>query len=276
MFKQVIIGVDFSEAWQAMEKRLLATLQLLGVEQATLVHVHKTLRWQNGNEEEKASLVNSLRQLAKDLEKDYGLPVAHEFREGMPARELIHAAMERRADGLIVGNASHSAALDFILGNVALNVARLAQIPVLVMPVDAPDIAEQAPLLLATDSSKAASRGESCFATLLGDSTEGEVLMVTGDHDEPLSPQALEKGETLAQELGELGKLGKRVAFRTLQGDPATELTRYARERGARLLVMGKRGETDMRELPLGSTAETALRLAVTPIMLVPEHIVRS
>lgn len=270
MFKQVIIGVDFSEAWQAMEKRLLATLQLLGVEQATLVHVHKTLRWQNGNEEEKASLANSLRQLAKDLEKDYGLPVAHEFREGMPARELIHAAMERRADGLIVGNASHSAALDFILGNVTLNVARLAQIPVLVMPVDAPAISEQAPLQLATDSSKAASRGESCFATLLGERADGEVLMVTGGHGEPLSPQALEKGEALAQELG------KGVAFRTLHGDPATELTRYARERGARLLVMGKRGETDMHELPLGSTAETALRLAVTPIMLVPEHIVRS
>ncbi|MDX1588086.1 MAG: universal stress protein [Oleiphilaceae bacterium] len=270
MFKQVIVGVDFSEAWQELEKRLQPLLQLLGVQQVTLVYVHKTLRWQKESPEEGASQLSHLRQLAEDLGKAYGLPVAHEFRRGMPASELIECARERQADGVIVGNSSHSVYRDFILGNVTLNVARLAQIPEVVLPVDATGTTEQSPLLLATDGSEAASRAESLFAGLIGGHNSGEVVMVSDGDSEPLSPEELEKGRAMAD------SLGKDMPLRTLQGDPATELTRYARECSARLMVMGKRGETDMRELPLGSTAESVLRLAVTPVMLVPQHIVRS
>jgi nucleotide-binding universal stress UspA family protein len=55
-----------------------------------------------------------------------------------------------------------------------------------------------------------------------------------------------------------------------LSGTPATELTRYARDCDAQLLVVGTHGRTGLGHLLLGSVAERVLRLAHCPVLIVP------
>jgi nucleotide-binding universal stress UspA family protein len=54
-----------------------------------------------------------------------------------------------------------------------------------------------------------------------------------------------------------------------LEGDPATEIVRYARENGSDVIVMGTHGRTGLERLLLGSVAEKVLRDASCTVMVV-------
>jgi nucleotide-binding universal stress UspA family protein len=54
-----------------------------------------------------------------------------------------------------------------------------------------------------------------------------------------------------------------------LEGDPATEIVRYAREAVSDVIVMGTHGRTGMERLLLGSVAEKVLRDATCTVMVV-------
>ena len=55
----------------------------------------------------------------------------------------------------------------------------------------------------------------------------------------------------------------------TRQGVPWVELVRYARERGADLIVAGRRGESGSQPFSLGSTAQRLATHAPDPVLLV-------
>jgi nucleotide-binding universal stress UspA family protein len=63
-------------------------------------------------------------------------------------------------------------------------------------------------------------------------------------------------------------RLGRAVSVRSLVGDPAGELVRWAREHGADLLVLGTHGRTGIRRFILGSVAERVLREAPCPVLV--------
>jgi nucleotide-binding universal stress UspA family protein len=54
-----------------------------------------------------------------------------------------------------------------------------------------------------------------------------------------------------------------------LEGDPATEIVRYARDTGIRLIVMGTHGRTGLGRLLMGSVAEMVMRKAPCPVLTV-------
>jgi nucleotide-binding universal stress UspA family protein len=78
----------------------------------------------------------------------------------------------------------------------------------------------------------------------------------------------------LAAELlsGLAGRLGPEDRVRTglLSGRPAREITRYAREAGIDLIVVGTHGRTGVTRVILGSVAEAVVRLASCPVLTVP------
>ncbi|HET9622024.1 MAG TPA: universal stress protein [Kofleriaceae bacterium] len=55
-------------------------------------------------------------------------------------------------------------------------------------------------------------------------------------------------------------------------GDPRAEIEHVARQVGADLIVMGTRGRRGLPRLVLGSVAETVLRVAPCPVLLVRAH----
>jgi nucleotide-binding universal stress UspA family protein len=54
-----------------------------------------------------------------------------------------------------------------------------------------------------------------------------------------------------------------------LEGDPATEIVRYARDAGMDVIVMGTHGRTGVDRLLMGSVAEQVLRGAPCSVMVV-------
>lgn len=54
-----------------------------------------------------------------------------------------------------------------------------------------------------------------------------------------------------------------------LEGDPATELVRYASEAGIDLIVMGTHGRTGLERLLMGSVAEKVMREARCSVLVV-------
>jgi nucleotide-binding universal stress UspA family protein len=54
-----------------------------------------------------------------------------------------------------------------------------------------------------------------------------------------------------------------------LEGDPATEIVRYARDAGIDLIVMGTHGRTGLERLLMGSVAEKVLREAPCSVLVV-------
>jgi nucleotide-binding universal stress UspA family protein len=62
---------------------------------------------------------------------------------------------------------------------------------------------------------------------------------------------------------------GIAVQHAFLEGDPAAEIVRYARESGSDVVVMGTHGRTGLERLLLGSVAEKVLRDAACTVMVV-------
>jgi nucleotide-binding universal stress UspA family protein len=54
-----------------------------------------------------------------------------------------------------------------------------------------------------------------------------------------------------------------------LNGDPATEIVRYARDSAADLIVMGTHGRTGLERLLMGSVAEKVMRDAACSVLVV-------
>jgi nucleotide-binding universal stress UspA family protein len=73
------------------------------------------------------------------------------------------------------------------------------------------------------------------------------------------------------QQLETIRPVNPRIAVShvLLQGDPATEIVRYARDAGADLVVMGTHGRTGVERLLLGSVAEKVLRDAHCSVLVV-------
>lgn len=73
--------------------------------------------------------------------------------------------------------------------------------------------------------------------------------------------QALEQVKDLAGDLD--------VETFLLTGKPATEITRFAREHEADLLIVGTQGKSGLGKLLLGSVAETIIRTAPCSVLVV-------
>src|SRR5262249_39620466 len=76
-------------------------------------------------------------------------------------------------------------------------------------------------------------------------------------------------GPQLSREAERLGK-GLATATALLLGRPAREITTYALERGADLIVMGTHGRTGLSRRLLGSVAEAVVRTSRCPMLTIP------
>lgn len=65
-------------------------------------------------------------------------------------------------------------------------------------------------------------------------------------------------------------KLGVRCMTKILEGPVTSELTRWARELGASMIILGTHGRTGLSHVLLGSVAEKVVRHAACPVLTVP------
>ncbi len=77
-----------------------------------------------------------------------------------------------------------------------------------------------------------------------------------------------ESSEALAPATALLGDRG--VAYERVQrvGDPATEIVRFAHERGADLIALGRHGQSAIASLLMGSVSQKVVATANLPVLL--------
>ncbi|MDZ7712298.1 MAG: universal stress protein [Rhodovibrio sp.] len=261
----VLVAVDFSPAWENLKQRL-GYLKPWGVRKLTLVHVLSTRYPAAPAETHRDAYTGDLKAAADALQQQ-GFTVETELRTGEPGYELVQAAREHSADMILAGARGHSRFHDFFLGSTALDLARLADRPVWLEPLDAEVVSDTTRILLATDGSEAAGGAERYFAALAPKAERALALQAVVCSD----PQDAECEEADAKRhLADLVSRTAGIETRTDCGPAPQVIAERAAEGEFSLILVGKRGRTALQELFLGSTAEAVLRAGRRPVLLVP------
>lgn len=262
MLNHCFLSVDYSDEWEKVLEFLPPMSKLLGIKHLTLIYVVEVFR-RNREWDTKETAAERLGELAARLQSDLHIKVDHIERRGLAASETLKAAESAGADGVITLNRSHSAGREVFLGNTALNLARMATLPLLVLPLDGSLPSPTAPIVLATDCSKSAKGAQAQFGALIGAGAKGIVLSVI---EADYVPGSSEDGTTVAS----IADQYEGVEGRTLTGHPIEGILGAAEDEKAALIILGKRGNTTIADLPLGSTAEGVARSSRQPVLLVP------
>ncbi len=268
MFKHIAVAVDFSLAWDVMFRHL-PKLRGWGCERLTLVHVLAS-RYPQAPAETHRDQYEARLAASADALKVVGLPADGRVVSGDPAAALIDVAREIGADCLLAGSHGHSTLHDFFLGSTVLNVARLTTLPLLLIPVHAalPPPERISRAVLGFDCSGASQGAERFFRELIDAGVEGLAVCAM---ERGLAEDRADEQHCAQEHVDRLNRGRARpVQTRIEVGLAAEVILRAARDIHADLIVVGKRGHNHMRELLLGSTAETVCRRAQIPVMLVP------
>jgi nucleotide-binding universal stress UspA family protein len=207
---------------------------------------------------------------------------------GTPGHEIIKLARERDADLLVIGTHGFSGVRKAFFGSTLQGVLRRAHVPVLAVPIlDHRDAGILAPLISTgpvlapvdfSTESRAPARTAAGLARALGlpltllhvvaRPTPGSV----GWEHESSAGERTAVADP-ATRMGELvGSLEAdvRIATRIVDGEPAEQIARLAREKRSAVIVMSL-GSSAMRRRRPGSIAYRVLCLAPVPVLALPE-----
>jgi nucleotide-binding universal stress UspA family protein len=205
---------------------------------------------------------------------------------GRPGTSIVDEAGAMGADVVVMGSRGHGRIATMLLGSTAAEVVDHAPCPVLIARHR-----HLAPLAFADDGSPAARHAEAVFShwpIFAGQQvsviTVAEVgVPVAAGFTPGLYDQVLEsytrsvdeaRREVRAEadeEAHRLADAGLAAVPIALEGDPATEIVRYAAEHDVATIVIGTRGHTGLARLLLGSTARNVLQHASCSVLVVRE-----
>ena len=80
-----------------------------------------------------------------------------------------------------------------------------------------------------------------------------------------------DEGEEAVSRVKEAAQ-GVDVETQVLEGNPAVELTKFAKDNGIELIVVGTLGKSGIDRLLLGSVAEKVVRIAPCPVMVIKSY----
>ena len=240
-----------------------------------------------GTESEEASEARHLREVIARSEtelKATGRKVEGFLLRGRPASAIVDEAAGLDADLVVLGSRGHGTIATMVLGSTAAEVVDHAPCPVLVARV-----AELGKVAFADDGSASARTAEGVLTHWpIWAGHEISVLTVAetavpvaagftpGLYDQVLESYARSadeaRAEVRAESSGEARRLvdaGFAATPIALEGDPATEIVRFAGQRGIGTIVMGTRGHTGLTRLLLGSVARNVLLHAPCSVLIV-------
>ena len=212
-----------------------------------------------------------------------GVEVEGTLVRGRPGSSIVDEAYQRAANLVVLGSRGHGLIETMVLGSTAAEVVDHAPCPVLVARRARLD-----PIVLADDGSPSARHAEDIVATwpifagrdvtvvTVAETEVSLALAYAGHVDRVLESYTRALGEarsaTDRAAMGvaqRLGAAGVHATADTLDGDPATELVRFAATNDTGTIVMGTRGHTGLKRLILGSTARNVLLHAPSSVLVV-------
>ena len=290
MIQRVLVGTDFSETSEAALQWGVAIARAHDA-QVAVVHALRVPSFVTPYVPIPPEIDLELEQKAlerlAEVERRLGAAgtkVSTEIRHDDPASALRDAALQGKADLVVVGTHGQSRLEHLLLGSVAERVLSIAPVPVLLVHPE--DFDRHRPLhrvLVPTDFSEEARRSATVALELIGARGKGELILAHAYHMPveyaaygtlPLNWNFLEEASNAAKtELQkwatELSSSGWKVTTVAAEGTPAGVIERLAKEREVDLIAMGTHGRSVLRELVLGSVAKRVVQRAPCPVLTV-------
>ena len=194
---------------------------------------------------------------------------------------LAAAAVEHRAELIVIGTHGHTGVSRFLLGSVASSTIRHATCDVLIVRGDAKRALYEKPLV-ATDFSPASSKAIAHTADVIVAAAKIDIVhawqLPAGSWGATLLGQArfpwstvrdavLASAQTQADKL--VAEHGPGFHVELVQGPPAQVITETAERGGHDLIIVGAHGNRGFRRLLLGSVAESTVRHAHCSVLVV-------
>jgi len=283
VIRRLLFPVDFSMVSEHAMGNCIPKFFSTGVaEELVLIHVVDTTALPDIMDEYRREVKEKLENVASEF-KDMGINVIDTVvRIGTPSLEIARVADEKNVDLIYMPSKGENLLRHAIIGTTASNVARVARKPVLFVKYewdkakrsvkcfwDARRVFDR-PLIalgLGTCSGHIIDTVKSLFEDYVREATLFHVVDY-GKHDE------LENNVKKATE--QLECYSKQLKFvcdvEVVAGIASDEIIQESVVRGSTLIVLGKKSRSRIKELLMGSTAESVVRNSVLPVMLVPCH----
>lgn len=205
--------------------------------------------------------------------------IQYVMKEGKPAEEILRAAAEYGCDLIVMGTHGRKGVTKLLYGSVAESVLRGARCTVLVRSaLGRPSLSEQIGVVLCpTDFSEASEHALRVARLLARDHGARLVVMNVAPIDInvaevlslPTDPTPYQSALDELRRRLDGSDLKFPVETRFAFGTPAFETVRESEEVDCDLIVMGTHGRTGLGRVLLGSVAESVLRDAGRPVVVV-------
>jgi len=216
-----------------------------------------------------------------------GMRVKLEVSMGTPGFTAAEVGRNHRADLIVVGSQGKGLSRGPFAGSVSTDVAYTSEVPILIAPQCALGAPEDAALvcskllrhvLFAVDFSESASRAFDWLQSMarlgLGSVTLAHVQDVDRIQRSHYGSLALfdaedaSRLERMALELESFGFASVRTVLR--HGQPGRELLAEASECGASMILMGRKGRSDLVSQYVGSVGDYVIKDACMPVLMIP------
>jgi nucleotide-binding universal stress UspA family protein len=285
MFTTALVALDLSPAEGPMLD-CLGDLRAMGVSRIILTHVIRVGYAQGAGYGKEEEYVAWLEGRAGPL-REAGMSVEIDIRAaGEPAREILQAASDHRADLIVIGSRGQNMVSGLFLGSTAREVIRLTRLPLRLEWLEATAEGTAAHcervchgglkrLMLATDFSPHASAAEAAAAQLsvqlAPHAGTVDLVHVLTNEDSVRYPRWPIMARAALQAIGqEVEAAGGEAEMHLPTGEPSVEIARIAEEQDVSLIVTGKHGQNWVQSMVIGSTAAALCEIARRPVLMVP------
>ena len=216
------------------------------------------------------------------------------LRDGSVVPEILRTAEELAADLIVMGTHGRSGVEHWVLGSVAENVLRQAACPVLTVPGQISESADERPVMFksivcAIDFSRDSQRALH-YALSLAQAAAGRLVLVhvldQFSGDEPVITahfnvsefrRALERDarQRLENMIPPSARAWSETHVVVAHGKAAREVIRVADAYEADLIVLGVHGRNAVDLVLFGSTTQHLLHRALVPVLTVPRDVKR-
>ncbi len=285
MIRRVLFPVDFSMVSEYAFSNCIPRFFSTGVaEELILIHVaevhHPGSTAYVDLDKIQMDVKKRLEKVANDF-RDMGINVIKTIvRLGTPAIEIAKVAEEEDVDLIFMPSKGEHILRNMLIGTTASNVARVATKPVLLVKYewdkarhmvkciwDARRVFDKP--LIALDFSPCSDNIVKTVKSLFEDHVRRATLVHVVDYGKPD-----ETKENMKKALEELEKIAKEFKFEcdveVDAGIASNAIINEAIIKGSTVIVVGKRGRSVVKDLLLGSTADSVIRKSMLPVLLVP------
>ncbi len=217
--------------------------------------------------------------------REKGAEVAAFLAPGTPSQVIVDRAEKVSAKAIVIGTRGLTGLRHLLLGSTTQRVVHGARCPVLtVHPGDLGKHRAIRTILVPTDFSRDADLAIRTAHELLAPLERDARLILLHAFNLPIEYTAygpipisiaylqdtgLEAERRLFETAQTLQREGLAIETLAREGDPAHVIAEEAEKRGADLIAMGTRGQSGLRHLLLGSTAERVVEHAPRPVMTI-------